>query len=73
MLSNIQYKNKKTNLSSTGRGSGSGWAGGAVGSAGQVLGAGADFGLDTITTINFFSSILYSLIGESSVRIFPEN
>lgn len=30
------------------------------------------FGLVTITTMNFFSSILYSEIALSSVKIFPE-
>lgn len=37
----------------------------------SVLSFSGNFGLVTITTINFFSSILYSEIALSSVRILP--
>lgn len=38
-----------------------------------VLGVAPALGLVTITTINFFSSILYSVNGCSSANIFPVN
>lgn len=38
-----------------------------------VLGVVLGFAFDTITTMNLVSSMLYSLIADSSVKILPKN